>query len=330
MYRSGGYFRAMDRLVIFTDFTASFAPGLLRAFLAQLHARADATAVAVVTTDARSRATIFRTRVAWLLMNIFNPRSPARWPHGRGELARICRRHNIPLLIASRDDLTREDFRASIKERIRANVALSLGCLTVLPRELLDLFEIAVNCHNGMLPAYRGLRATDWAMYRGERRVGFAFHRMTAGVDEGDVLLTDSIPADPLASPVDLENRKTRLVCSRAADVITMMVRREAGVPQAGTPGYFGRRELAAIRQVGDPASVSWDDLLRRLRFFGFVFLNLGGETLPLSDAQIQTGRSPLHFTTKDGVTARATRLMHLPPALYRMARGLRLVSPPP
>lgn len=54
MYRSREQFQAMDRFVIFTDFTASFAPSLLRAFLAQLRARTDATAVAVVTTDVRA------------------------------------------------------------------------------------------------------------------------------------------------------------------------------------------------------------------------------------------------------------------------------------
>ncbi|MEO7794296.1 MAG: amino acid adenylation domain-containing protein, partial [Thermoanaerobaculia bacterium] len=48
----------------------------------------------------------------------------------------------------------------------------------------------AINYHDGPLPRYAGLHATTWAIDRGEERHGIAWHAMTAGIDEGDILIT--------------------------------------------------------------------------------------------------------------------------------------------
>lgn len=47
----------------------------------------------------------------------------------------------------------------------------------------------ALNLHSGILPKYRGILATFWAILNGEKNIGMTFHYIRdAGIDTGDVI----------------------------------------------------------------------------------------------------------------------------------------------
>jgi methionyl-tRNA formyltransferase len=55
-----------------------------------------------------------------------------------------------------------------------------------------------VNCHAGILPAYRGMDVIEWALLEGRPdQVGISVHFMDRGVDTGDILRTRCISIDP-------------------------------------------------------------------------------------------------------------------------------------
>jgi UDP-4-amino-4-deoxy-L-arabinose formyltransferase/UDP-glucuronic acid dehydrogenase (UDP-4-keto-hexauronic acid decarboxylating) len=77
----------------------------------------------------------------------------------------------------------------------RADVAISVNWLTLLPQEVLDLFPLGViNAHAGDLPRYRGNACPNWAILKGEPEVVVCLHRMEKYLDSGEVYLRHRIP----------------------------------------------------------------------------------------------------------------------------------------
>jgi natural product biosynthesis luciferase-like monooxygenase protein len=74
------------------------------------------------------------------------------------------------------------------------DVLLSVANLRVVPRRVLERVRLAVNFHDGPLPAYAGLNVPTWAILNGERQHGVTWHLMTAAVDAGDIVASESFP----------------------------------------------------------------------------------------------------------------------------------------
>lgn len=54
-----------------------------------------------------------------------------------------------------------------------------------------------INLHSGLLPQYRGVMATFWAMLQGEKTVGSTLHYVpNSGIDTGDIIGQSSIDVD--------------------------------------------------------------------------------------------------------------------------------------
>jgi len=77
------------------------------------------------------------------------------------------------------------------------DVLFSIANLRVLPQRLLDRALIAINFHDGPLPAYVGLNVTTWALLAGEQEHAITWHLMTAEVDGGDVVALERFPISP-------------------------------------------------------------------------------------------------------------------------------------
>lgn len=46
-----------------------------------------------------------------------------------------------------------------------------------------------INFHNALLPEYPGRNAPTWVIYMGEKETGITWHYVTAGVDEGNIII---------------------------------------------------------------------------------------------------------------------------------------------
>lgn len=65
----------------------------------------------------------------------------------------------------------------------------SITHLAIIPDSVLELpKKIAINFHDGLLPAYAGLNTPVWGIINGEQQYGITWHQITSGVDEGDIL----------------------------------------------------------------------------------------------------------------------------------------------
>lgn len=233
-------------------------------------------------------------------------------------------RAGIPVIAPERRNVNDPAFVAWLRDEIRPDLALSLISLQIFGSDLLSSFSSIVNYHNGLLPAYRGLRATGWSLYNGEERTGFSFHHMTAGIDAGPVLYEDAVTVRPGATTMPLEWEKTTLAAHAVGRVIDAMLLGDPGRTQTGPAAYYSHQDGERIRRIDNPASVSWDDLQWRLRAFESVEMTLGGRPVRVTKVKrIERRSTARDFQTADAVPARATRLRYLPPLAYSLSRRL-------
>lgn len=318
-----------DRLVVFADPLSPIGTRLAAAALRAARGRGDLVVVAVCDV-ARGAPPPLAWRAASILAanaldGLFGGvGAAARPPALVGSLRSSAWRHGLPYLVPPGRDVNAPTFVARLREELRPTLALSLVSLQIFAPELLAHFDVSVNYHNALLPAYRGLRATAWSLYHGETRSGFSFHHITAGIDEGNVLLSDALEVPPTAGVTAVEEAKSRLAAHRFDELFDLMVARDAGTPQRGTPSYFGRRACRETVRVSDPTALTWHELQRRLRAFGTLVLDLGGTGWEVTRLEPSPGRGPTAFRTADGVAVTATRFLGLPRTLYRLERRMR------
>jgi methionyl-tRNA formyltransferase len=82
--------------------------------------------------------------------------------------------------------------------------APDLGISLAAPILRPALFEIprlgTINLHKGKLPGYRGMPPAFWEVYHDEPDVGCTVHRVTAGLDAGPILVTNTVRREPFST----------------------------------------------------------------------------------------------------------------------------------
>ena len=212
------------------------------------------------------------------------------------------------------------EFRTWASAIEEPRVAISLGCLQIFKQDLLDCFEQIINFHNGLLPDYRGLGATAWSLYNGEKRSGFSFHRMTAGLDDGPVLLDGSIDVADTTCPGALEAQKLEAAAKLAPSVLDAVHRNEPGRTQPGGEGrVYTARDRRSIQRIEDPASLTAAEIRRRSRCFTELEICLGDGWWPVT--AVSAGGRPA-IPNRDGEPLGVERARFVPSWIYRAARA--------
>jgi methionyl-tRNA formyltransferase len=122
--------------------------------------------------------------------------------YGRSKLA--GRRHSVKgmarvsgVLLLTPRDVNSTDFLEQLRA-LEPDLVISVSCPQIFGKELLELPRLGcVNVHSALLPRYRGVLPTFWALANGEETTGVTVHRMIAGIDGGDILLQKRIEIAP-------------------------------------------------------------------------------------------------------------------------------------
>ena len=118
----------------------------------------------------------------------------------------------------------------------------------VLRRQVIDHPRMmAINYHNGPLPAYAGLRAPAWAIHNGESTHGITWHRIAEKVDAGDILLQRSFPATPTETTASLNEKCTFAAVEGFAELLDGLESFGSDIPARqqdhGQWSYFGLKQ---------------------------------------------------------------------------------------
>ncbi len=203
------------RLVIFTDANNATTTAVIRETVRICATRPDLELAGFVTSRPHAyRSTRTRDavrRVRRLAVAATNPGARAgAFGRARLDLFRLAHRRGVPVLSPCERGLNDPAFVAELRERTRADVALSCYCGTIWKAELLGALPQAVNYHDGLLPEYKGVGATSFSIYNGEATSGFTFHRMTEGIDAGAILVQGAVAVDEHSTMGDVDRRKRR------------------------------------------------------------------------------------------------------------------------
>lgn len=106
--------------------------------------------------------------------------------HPFGITEEICRKREIPFArIEDKKELAR--YFDGIRER---TLIISASNNFLFPQTLVEKENITImNFHNALLPDYPGRNAPTWVIYMGEEETGITWHYVTAGIDEGNIII---------------------------------------------------------------------------------------------------------------------------------------------
>ena len=248
-------------------------------------------------------------------------------------LERWARQFNFKILFPVEGNINHPRFLQLLREEVQPTIALSYHCLQKFSPALLEIFAQAVNYHNGLLPQYKGLGATQWSLYHQEVETGFTFHYMTENFDEGSILFQAAVPIPSQSHAYDLNFLKARKAADQLPHVFRMVCEKNPGQPQVGTGAYFSRKDQERITTIRDPSSISSSDYVKRFKAFQSLEIYLEDQWYLITKVKIlgKTEHKPtrLSFQTSDGIMMRPTRIHYLPYSLFRMVQWAKKVSGP-
>lgn len=145
--------------------------------------------------------------------------------------------------------------------RVRAlkpDLILSIRYGGILKEHLIAIPQFGViNLHSGLLPEYRGVMASFWAMLKGEKEIGTTCHFIEDGhIDTGGIIATSRLTVEPdksyLWHVLQLYPAGCELLASAVQRIEQGEALRSASQPAGG--GYFsfpGQEHLDAFLQKG-------------------------------------------------------------------------------
>ncbi|WP_151718842.1 MupA/Atu3671 family FMN-dependent luciferase-like monooxygenase [Gemmobacter serpentinus] len=117
---------------------------------------------------------------------------------------------------------------------------LSVANLSLIPdAALARATRGGVNFHDGPLPRHAGLNAPVWAIMGGEAAHGITWHRISGGVDEGDILVQRLFPIAATDTALTLNTRCFEVALDSFPDLMAAL---ESGAP--GRPQDLSQRSL--------------------------------------------------------------------------------------
>ena len=318
----------MDRLLIFGDNSLLFPQIFIQKINSLIKEREDIIICGVVDTtkyNPPSKTTrILTVILPALVKKFFNFELKLDFNKYRfNNLSDICSKLNINVIVPPKRDINDQEFIDFLEKSIRPTMGLSIGCLQIFQKDLINLFEILVNYHNGLLPAYAGRRATLWSIYFAEKYTGFTFHLVTRTIDGGNILLQNKIPIYDRDVTSDVDYLKAIEAANYIGDVLDKMTARDKGIPQEGKSTYFGTKEFESITTIREPHELTFEETKKRLSAFKCLKIKIQGIYYPITKIRehtsISISSSALIFITKDYVPVKALRFLYMPFFFYKI-----------
>jgi hypothetical protein len=250
----------------------------------------------VVDTAVSERRSFFKSLIIYIIKKTFNP-----WDRGIHFIAIDPWLNKVPIGVSVKRarNINGPDLIRSLRE-LKADLALLMGCPQIVSSELLNSFPGMINYHNSLLPKYRGLEATSWAMTNEEELTGFTFHLVNERIDDGKLILQEAMKLDYQSSSYENELTKTNMAAECLGKLLNRFSESPEGHDQLGESSYFGKEEKLRLLEFDELDDIP--KIRKLIGIWGGVYLRRG------------TGKVYITSLTEDG---EIRRISWLPPWLY-------------
>ncbi len=216
----------------------------------------------------------------------------------------VCRKNGVRLIRTKNSSINDQEFVEGLKD-LNPTIAVIIGCPQIMKRNLIDVFQMVVNYHNGYLPKYRGIYATHWSLYFSETYTGFSYHVVNEKIDDGNILLQDFFETTNTQNVFLTEIEKTQKAASYWTEVLQMILNRSIGAVQTGHKCYFGQKDLRAIRNIPDASHLTSMELKKRMTIFEYIKIQINGKLYFVRNIyevkHADKYKGKFFFRTKDG-----------------------------
>ena len=154
----------------------------------------------------------------------------------------------------------------------------------ILTRELLEAPRLGCfNLHGSLLPRWRGAAPIQRAIMAGDAVTGVQVMRMSEGLDEGPVILSEIVPITPVDTAASLSDRMARVGATLWPRALAAIERGGATeTPQAGEPTYAKKVKAAEARIDWTRPAVEIDRHIRGLSPFPGAWFEAPSATSPV------------------------------------------------
>lgn len=156
------------------------------------------------------------------------------------------------------------------------DLLLTFRCPKIVPEAVISAARLGgFNLHTGLLPNYAGLNVPSWAIFNGEATHGVTLHRLAAGIDTGEIIMTESFSIGPRETGISLTGQCVR-AGSRLMSLFVNKLLSEGKCP-LGIPQELDRRHYYS-KDIPGSGRIDWswdairlDRLIRASNFYPFV-----------------------------------------------------------
>ena len=97
-----------------------------------------------------------------------------------------------------------------LPEDLNIDLAISVFYGKIIKPKFIQRCIKIINLHNSPLPKYRGVRPINWALKNDEKQHGVTIHKITKGIDEGNILGQIIYPIYPRVEEVQDVYKKSQ------------------------------------------------------------------------------------------------------------------------
>ncbi|MDP7058605.1 MAG: methionyl-tRNA formyltransferase [Nitrospinaceae bacterium] len=217
-------------------------------------------------------------------------------PKGRGRestpppVKQFAVENGLPILQPEKS--TNPQVAQTLSE-LNADIFIVVAFGQILKENLLALpRHFCMNLHSSLLPKYRGAAPINWAIINGEAETGVTTMKMDAGLDTGDILLTDRVP---IHFEEDAQSLHDTLATKGASLVLETLRQLEAGtlkpLPQNSSLSSYApklKKEDGLI--CWDNPALTIHNRVRGLSPWPGAFSYLGPKRLSIRKTEITVG----------------------------------------
>lgn len=119
------------------------------------------------------------------------------------------------------DAKTKSQIMDELKNWGKKTLVFSIMNPYLFPAAVVENSDLnIINLHHALLPRHRGRNGEAWAIFEGDQEAGITWHRVTPGVDDGDIVIQKQTPVSEDMTSIKLLRLQNQLAYEGFQEVL--------------------------------------------------------------------------------------------------------------